>query len=153
MSKKTNEVLFDDLGDSLANDLLQLDVVPDDEIDDLLTAWGGNPRAIGRAGADSVRVELDRRRLSWMDEADAKARQFRAILDEAATDVDGMSDEEVRWELERMRRAESVGGALRAAFLKRAPESAAPAERREMLRQARRLAALSRRSGGSDDQS
>ena len=145
--KRVNSEILSRFIDSADSDIFSLEAFSDEEVEDLLRSEGFEPKRAERPGLALIHDILDRRRLSWMDEADAKISQMRTKVNASVQPSLDLSRVGI---LSRLR--EIMGeGQLAFAFRDRKEDSFSDEELRELLLEAEQAKTLSAETDGEDD--
>jgi len=128
---RTDEKLFKALLD-LQADPLDPDI-PDEVLDAMVRAEGGDPDAIANRTRSLVEAETERRRLNWQDEARKRRDQLMRRASAGRRSREGMSTDELLAEIEALKSDPKLQEPIALAARKRKPGEAPNAEELRML--------------------
>jgi hypothetical protein len=139
---KTDSELWTAL-EGLDDDLLDLDL-PEELVDEELTAMGIDPTALARKGSEFVAKAKEDERLSWQVQAEERRAQLAARAAKGATQVTAdMNRDAVLARLDELRATDpKVGTAIKMAARKRRPEESSDDELRALLEEMEALRAI-----------
>jgi hypothetical protein len=146
----TDRTLFRALLD-LQSDPLNSDI-PDDVLDEMVRAEGGDPEALGKDTRAFVETETERRRLAWQDAARKKGERLKQKAEAGQRSREGKSADELLAEIEALKADPKLEQPIALAARKRKPgEKPAPEELRMLLESLDKLRAIASDDGDDND--
>jgi hypothetical protein len=128
---RTDHELFKALLD-LRADPLEPDI-PDDVLDAMVRAAGGDPEALAKGTLVVVEAETERRRLAWQDAARKKRESLEQLVQARRRSRHGLTTDELLAEIEARKNNPNLAQPIALAARKRKPGQQPNAEELRML--------------------